>query len=380
MLLKNIANWIAKKQNSIFTYPVQKQRAYIEKLGKPRDLLQRSYFQYRCQMKFNGFIVTLGLNLAALPMSVLYLIKFSRTRIRPEQHSKAVYLSLGIPENIIPDQVRQEYGTIPALQNAPQHLDKSDRRFLRRMFRRYPFSWLLWLKTIYKLGQYSALIKQYRPEAIVCCDEYSYASPYVTEYCRQKKVKRINVMHGEKLYFMRDAFVCYDEYYVWDRCYAQVLTQMGGEEHQFRIAVPESLLFSSREPVEKTRDYTYYLAGEERPSLQRIASAMKALQDRGFRVSVRPHPRYTNPEEVKLLFDGIDIEDPTQISIQHSLCRTENAVSVYSTTLNQASHNGIGVVIDDVSDEDRYRKLEEVMYCMLAREHRLLSEVIGENK
>lgn len=377
-MLKKIANWIARKQNSIFTYPVQKQRTYIEKLGTPRDELERSFFQYRCQMKFHGVLLATVLNLAALPMSLLYLLKFRANHVVFSQNQRAVFLNHGLPENIVPNSLREEYGQILALSDEHRSLDREDIRFLRKLFVRYPFSWLLWLKVIYKVGKYSTAIKKYAPKAVVCCDEYSYSSPAVTAYCREKNVERINVMHGEKLYFMRDSFVCYDRYYVWDQCYADLLVEMGGEKSQFRVEVPDSLRLQSEGNVEKTCDYTYYLASEDRPTLEKIAASMKQLQTQGKTVVVRPHPRYTNLKEMQPLFDGIMIEEGAEISIEESLCRTRNAIALYSSTLNQAYHNGTGVIIDDISAPDQFRKLKDLKYCMLDKEHRLLSEVMGE--
>lgn len=378
-MLKKIANWIARKQNSIFTYPVQKQRAYIEKLGTPRDALERSYFQYRCQMKLYGPFLAAVLNLAAFPMSLLHLVKFRSRRVPFSREHRAVYINHGLPEHIIPNVLREELGEIVALGEESRSLDREDCRFLRKLFARYPFSWMLWLKVIYKVGDYSTAIKKYAPKAILCCDEFSYASPAVTAYCREKKVERINVMHGEKLYFMREAFVCYDRYYVWDQYYADLLMEMGAEPTQFRVEVPDSILFRTRDRGEKTVDYTYYLAAEEHRTLEKIAASMKHLQAQGNTVFIRPHPRYSNLEQIKQLFDGIGIENGAEVSIEQSLCRTHNAISLYSSTLNQAYHNGTGVVIDDLSTPDQFRKLKELKYCMLAKEHRLLSEIMGES-
>lgn len=377
-MLKKIANWIERKQNSIFSYPVNKQRAYIEKLGAPRDELERSYFQYRCQMKLHGAMLAAILNLAALPMSLLYLVKFKENRILFSKKQTAVLLNHGLPENIVPNTLREAYGEILPEHDVPRCLDQEDFQFLRKLFVRYPFSWLLWLKVIYKVAEYSAVVKRHTPTAIICCDEFSYASPAVTSYCRQKHIKRINVMHGEKLYFMRDSFACYDKYYVWDQYYADLLIEMGAEKTQFYVEVPDSLKFQTEEALENNCDYTYYLAAENRQTLQKIAASMHRLRDQGCTVFVRPHPRYSNLEEIKQLFAGIGIEDASEVSIAQSLLRTKNAVSLYSTTLLQAYHNGTSVIIDDVSNGDKYRKLSDLKYCMLAKEHRLLSEIMGE--
>ena len=49
-LLKQIAIKLEKKNNSKFTYPVDKQKEYLNHFKEPVDNSERSYFQYRCQM------------------------------------------------------------------------------------------------------------------------------------------------------------------------------------------------------------------------------------------------------------------------------------------------------------------------------------------
>lgn len=105
------------------------------------------------------------------------------------------------------------------------------------------------------------------------------------------------------------------------------------------------------------------------------------MNDRGFKVSIRPHPRYSDIKKIRnLCSDKIEIEDGKQFTIEESVLRTKYAVSRYSTVLNQAFHNGTGIIIDDVADSDSFKKLVELKYVMLAIEHKLLSEVLELSK
>ena len=104
---------------------------------------------------------------------------------------------------------------------------------------------------------------------------------------------------------------------------------------------------------------------------------MDELRLRGCPVAIRPHPRYTNLDEIKNYAPEIELENYKMLSIEQSLKRVEYAVSVYSTVLNQAYNNGIGIVLDDVSDPDKFARLRERQYIMLNKPHELLSELLG---
>ena len=376
--LKNIASKIASKQSSLFTYPVNKQQAYVAHFPEPKDGIERGYFQYRCQMKLMGQPLHFFTNLAALPLSLYYLATYKAANARPEQVTDAVFFSDGKPFNIIPDSLLRRFKNIVTVSSDAKSLTKEDRQFLKTIFRRYPVSWMLWLKVIIKVAQYSHAITKYSPQVIISCNEYSYTAPILTEYCHSRGVKLINVMHGEKLYYMRDSFACYDEYYVWDQCYVDLLMDLGAKREQFRVELPKSMRLEKRDDISVQYDFTYYLQQEEEAQLQILANALRALQEKGMRISVRPHPRYSDKKLVAKLLNFANIEDCKAVTIEQSLLQTGAAVSVYSTVLNQAVSNGIPVVIDDISDPVHFEKLKELKYVCLHKEHKLLSAIIGE--
>lgn len=377
--LKSIATSIEKKQDNIFTYPVEKQKAYIAHFPEPKDALERSYFQYCCQMKFYGKPLHWLLNLAALPMSVLYLLKFSRKNaVAQECKTDCVFIRYDLPENVVPDSLRQRHPEMLSIRTTENSLDREDIAFLKTIFKRYPFSWMFWLKMIVKVSQYSDTIKKHSPGTIVSCDEYSFTSSAMTAYCRSKGIKRINVMHGEKLYYMRDSFMEYDEYYVWDQHYVDLLTDMGAKKEQFRVELPGSMRIRKQDDISTQYDYTCYLQDENEETLQTLAGALRSLHDKGKRISVRPHPRYSDGKLVTELFTFANIEDHKAVTIERSLLQTGAVISLFSTVLNQAVSNSIPIVIDDISNENRFEKLKQLRYVCLHKEHKLLSEIIEE--
>ena len=181
-------------------------------------------------------------------------------------------------------------------------------------------------------------------------------------------------MHGEKLFFMRDSFFQFNRCYIWDAFYKDLFTELRADFEQFIVEVPSSLLFEKQSSY-KTVDYTYYLQAQGGARLELIANIMKDLKQKGYTVAIRPHPRYTNMEMLKgyLGDSNIEVEQCREFSIEDSILRTKNAISIYSTVLQQAYYNGTGVVIDDVSDPEMVSKLRELQYIMARTDNTLLS-------
>lgn len=376
--LKKIAVAIENKQSNVFLYPVQKQKSYVEHFPIPKDGFERGYFQYCCQMKLYREPLHACLNLAALPMSIYYLLKFKVTCEKENRTPDAVFFAEGKPFNIIPDSLTEYYKDIVIISSEDRYLSRTDLAFLLSVFRKYPFSWMLWLKLILKVAQYSHAITKFSPKTIISCNEFSYCAPILTEYCHTRGVKSINVMHGEKLYYMRDSFMEYDEYYVWDQHYVDLLTDLGAKREQFRVELPASMKIKNPGDIQIAYDYTCYLQNGNEQMLRTLATALKSLHDQGKRISVRPHPRYSDRNLVTELFYFAHIEDYKTVSIQQSLLQTGAAISMFSTVLNQAASNSIPIVIDDLSDPTRFEKLKELRYICLSSKHKLLSQIIGE--
>lgn len=372
--LKELAVKLEVSNNSIFCYPIGKQKKYIAHFSEPKDDFQRSFFQYKCQMSLNKLYISFLLNLASVPL--LFLLFFKRAIKQNGVHKNSIFFCDGKPTNIIPEVLRNNVGEIEVVDEKKSFLSNSDRKFIVKLWCRYPFSFHFILKCLLKIRYYSYEIQKSHPKNIVVCNEYSFTSSILTKYCEEQGVKHINVMHGEKLYYMRDSFFRFHECYVWDEHYKNLFVQMRAEPTQFVIAVPPSLKFADEKSNFKTIDFTYYLGAERGLKLRTIVEAMERMRRSGKKVAIRPHPRYTDLNEIVKVASEIELEDCKKMTIEQSLRRTANAVSVYSTVLNQAYNNRIGIVIDDVSDKEKFNLLSERLYVMLKKPHKLLSQML----
>ena len=376
-VLRSILTRIERNNNGIFECPVEKQEQYINSFRTPMDDIERSYYQYRCQMQFNKKIIVFCMNIVSLPFLLFYYFKKSN-EILGDENIEAVFFPDGKPENIIPDELKKEYNTWMIIKDKKENLSIDDKKYFRKIVKRYPFSWQFLLKCLIKIRFYSYEIFIHHPKVIVVCNEYSFTSSILTKYCEERGIEHVNVMHGEKLFYIRDSFFRFHRCYAWNDQYVKLFKLLRAEEKQFKIAVPNSIKFAEDFNSQKIVDYTYYLGSEEGEVLDKLMEFINQLASRGNIVSIRPHPRYSNIERIKSYSGKFQIEDIKNISIEKSILRTKYAISMYSTVLNQAYHNGTGVVIDDITQPEIYKKLIELKYIMFETPHKTLSDILYE--
>lgn len=374
-LLHKLALKFAGK--SFLEYPVEKQKKYIERFREPRSNIERSFFQYKAQMTFKSFWIVFFANIASVPLLLWY---FLIPNQKPDQSKKsdAVFVLDGnLLAETLPNVLREEYKSIEICSKENHFLNNSDRKYIFQLLLTHPFSWLFILKSTIKIMRYRWIMESYSPKALIVNNEYSFTSSMLTDFCNKNCVELINVMHGEKLFNITDSFFAFNRCYVWDEFYRDLFLELRAEPSQFRIAVPPSLIFESKN-VEKEVNYTYYLQAQKGEKLAEIVNLLKKIKNDTNRVVVRPHPRFTNLSELEICSanSGIEIENFKEVPIEISVMRTKNVISVYSTVLQQAYYNKIGIVIDDVSNPELIRELAEHQYIMLNVEHTLLSDVM----
>lgn len=379
-ILKKAAVFVYEKQDSLFSYDLNKQLSYISHFNDPVDDIERSYFQYMCQMKLSGTFIKFLLNFVSIFLIPIYLIKLRKMVIKDAlTNINAIFFTDGKPKNILPLELLEEFPNIVYENNENSYyLSKSDMDFTWMLIKRYPLSYYFILKCVMKIARYSATIKQYSPRAIVVCTEYSFTSSVLTAYCETQNLKHINVMHGEKLFYMRDSFFRFHECYIWDNFYKDLFIQLRAEPKQWIVALPQSINFCCNDIVEKKYDFTYYLAFEQESELMTIGTFIKKLSDKGYNISVRPHPRYTDLKLVNEIFAEYQIENHKNLTIEESVKRTKRAISLYSTVLNQAFRNGVEVVIDDLTNPQKYNNLIDLQYVILSKKHTLLSKFFDD--
>ncbi|MBQ3690756.1 MAG: hypothetical protein II937_12990 [Bacteroidales bacterium] len=375
-----LTNFLAKGDKGMFDVTVDSQRAFFETLKKPIDNFDRTKKQYLCQMFFVPLWKRILFEIVSLIVLPFYwliaLIRslFVSKRLLYKVDCISEYKSM---EEVLPSEFRSKYQYSFQEWYSGKMFTFNDWIFcLKCLFR--TFSPYLTLKVSVKISLYSYMIHRYKPNAIQVCAEYSFTSSVLTEYCNSFGIKHINVMHGEKLYYIRDTFFHFDECYIWHEHYKQLFMELGAEESQFVIAVPPSLTIDCEKNYSKESfaDYKYYLGEETEEEIHSIVNSMQKLVNNGETIKYRPHPRYTNMSVLKKYVSLEDIEDTKKVPIVESIASSNFVIGSFTTVLLQAYFSKKNVVLDDVTFKKRYVDLKSRHYFLADKECSLLSNFL----
>lgn len=370
--------YVGRGDKTIFDYPVSAQKAYLASLGTPTGLFDRSYKQYCCQMLFIPLWkkTLMGITTVLIfPFVLIYfLVKgYLYGRVR---HIIAISDFTSMQE-AIPDSLRERYIPDSSVWDNALGLRFTDIPIILSLLIQYITHPYFVLKVTIKFALYRALIIRYSPEVLIIHNEYSFTSSALTEYCHLNNIIHINVMHGEKLYYIRDSFFCFDYCYVWDQHYIELFRSLNAEPNQFVVAVPPSLTIKTQSYIaaDTYADIKYYLAYNNEEEIASIVNSLKPFIAAGKTVKYRLHPRYGNKDILMKYCSEDEIEDAEQIPIQASVSNLKYAVGSYSTVLLQAWFSGKTVVLDDVTFSSTYDKLKSMHYMLAEKPHIRLSNL-----
>lgn len=338
---------------------------YIDSFPDPKDDLERSWFQYKCQAWDSyGRVQIMIANLASFVLYLPFYFKYRAKAKEPVRQEKSRCVAA---EELILPSIPIEYRDDCIIPNSYiGRLDRKDTQFLRTITKRYPFAFYFRFKIMGRIANYSYIISKHSPEIIFCSAEYSYTSSVLTHYCEKREISLCNAMHGEKGFDIRDAFCRFSKFYVWDEFYKNLFLELRASKTEYIIRQLEVPMI---ETIQNINHYTYYLQEQKAKQMMIIK---KKFESMNVDYIVRPHPIYSG-DDVYKVFDSNHIEK--NIDIWESIKRAGNVVSVDSTVNYQAFLAGVRVVLDDISEPEYFSKLEEREYIMLSKPHKLLSKI-----
>ena len=370
--------FIGQGNKTFFECTVSEQEAYLASLGTPAGLFDRSYKQYCCHMFFvplwkRGLIGMIAALIYPFMLAYLILKGYFYRRIC---HVNAISDFTSMRE-AIPDSIRGRYNPDSSVWDNALGLRFADMPIVFSLWIRYIAHPYFVLKVTIKFALYRALIIRYSPEVLIVHNEYSFTSSALTEYCHRNSILHINVMHGEKLYYIRDSFFSFDSCYVWDQHYIELFRSLNAEPNQFVVAIPPSLTIKTQSYIadDAYADIKYYLAYNNEEEIASIVNSLKPFIAAGKTVKYRLHPRYGNKDILMKYCSEDEIEDAEQIPIQASVSNLKYAVGSYSTVLLQAWFSGKTVVLDDVTFPSIYDKLKSMHYMLAEKPHIRLSKL-----
>lgn len=365
--MKTIQDRLAEGDKSYFDVSPVEQKAYLKKLGNAKNDLDRSYKQYKSQFYYKSTIKAILLHLTSIPLLIgllpYYIIRgwFLKrgntleaiSRIKETEHCEPDSLvnSLSID--------RTHWGEKGAI-------CADDLLFTLGFSIRYIIHPYFVVKSLYKIAKYSGLIYRYRPSTIIVCDEFSFTSSLLTSLCERHGVTHIDVMHGEKLFDITDAYFRFHRCYVWDEHYRDLFIELNAEPNQFIIELPLSMRFDKKKYLcsDTYADYKYYLDSYDENEIKSIVESMKFIKTEGKTIKYRPHPHYSDLELLRKYVNEEEIEIPANVDILVSISNCQFVVGLHTTVLVQAFFNKQEVILDDVTYKDKYDKLADLRYIL----------------
>ena len=351
-----------------FDLPIETHKELLTKFGDAYNDWERSYKQYQCQCIFMPVWSRVGQNIVAavvFPLVLLFLL-FKCSYSRRGEKCDAIGEFKGMPE-IVPDVLNREFKINIDYWFSGTHMNISDIIYTVKLAVYCPLSPLFVIKNALKIAKYSYMIYCHSPRAIIVHNEYSFTSSVLTDYCHHHGVQHIDVMHGEKLFNIRDAYFHYDRTYVWDEYYINLFRRLKAEPSQFIVAAPESLNIDCGKYQDSKyyADYKYYLAVVSEEKLKNIIASMSFAAAEGKSVKYRLHPRYTDVALAERLVGKKHIEYPKEVSIMSSVANCGCVVGCYTTVLNQATHSGKAILLDDMAEKEMFDKLKDFDYIVM---------------
>lgn len=360
-------------------------RDYINE-DNAQSFYYRSFMQYKCRMSrvplFNKIILH-SISIILFPIFIIIAVLNRITYARRKESlpaTKITALYLGrLPYDMVPAQLKKRFEII-----RPYHKSFAIETDLLKLilsllteFTAHPFFVLM---VSINLSLYNYLLLVYNPAAIISNKEFSFSSSILTSYLESKKIMHINVMHGEKLFNIRDSFFRFSEYWVWDSYYSDIFKKLWAYPNQFRVGKPEHhLILGKINNVPQSITLKFYWSSERnRDELKYISSILAKFQNSVGDVIIRYHPLHREYfyKNVLSFFQQFLIENPLDVSIYESLVASTHVLATYSTVLYEARLMGKKIVINDYSDN--FQKLIKLSF-ILAKDPSVipLSKLVG---
>ncbi|MCL1938044.1 MAG: hypothetical protein FWF52_06595 [Candidatus Azobacteroides sp.] len=367
-----------------FSIQFEKQYDYLYHFSEPENDIERSFYQYRCQCfvqgKINVFFKEIISGVFFLPFILFLLIKRILIKNKREKIQN-IYIATGA-NNIDNEYLSTKFGSIKDIYYASNYyLSYRDLVIIAKLIYSHPFSPFWYFKNSYKLSIYRYIIDSYSPENILCSSEYSFTSSLLTSYCEMFSIRHVNVMHGEKLFFIRDSFFHFHECFIWDNHYRRLFNSLRALCDQYYIFLPKEFRLNNKNNKKVSLGLTYYLDSESKKGLLAIRKTLLSINIPPSKIAIRYHPRYNkvNLKFINETFKDFIIENPFSTSIIESFSITKCVASLYSTVLFQAYLFGNSIVIDDYSCPERYNQLLKMNYIIMNKPHYKISDLLRKN-
>lgn len=370
--------------------PYSKQMMYLHRFRDPSDDFERSFYKYKCFCEYCYY--KRKWMLAIYNIGALFLLPFVHAKLRKANKATIITQKVdAVIENVprlpntdvMPLELREKFKNVKEIEaiNYENALltDEGEAIYLE-LRNRYFFHFYFRMIVLQKLGQFSNYLKRYQPDMIVFYScEREFSGPLQTLLCERNGAQYISFMHGDYLSTLSFAFQRYSAYFVWDESYVKMFEELKCVS-PMHVYQPAKLRGTAKAIKEDECTYfaTYYFSDETREEALTIYRIFNKFEKYGLRTKVRPHPRFSDITMLNEVFSDIKIENPIECGIAESITSSLYIIGLNTTVLSEAFFSGKKIVMDDVSNTEKFNSLDERGYVMIKRPHILLSELERE--
>jgi len=365
---------------------IQEWKLFLNNLPEAKDSIDAAFNKYQCRMHYFPWHKKLLVNilgLGALPVEIFFLAKSNQPVKKMNKGTAILEKSRDVPiyNDTFPKELYYEYN-IKVVENFNKKfgiLCKEARKILLECIKRHPFNFFFIYFVYMELAAHSYFLLKYNPEAtIVYVNERNIASPVITRLYENGGRKLISFMHGEYLLQLVQGYMGFSRYYIWDKSYENMFKWLKCNIRKYIVYTPGKLQKKWELDSTSTSFYcTYYLSSQSKESIICLGDILERLERQGKKCKVRPHPRdiqYT--KEILNSFRNITIEDSSTVSLKESLENTKYVIGLNTTVLSEAYVEGKQIVIDDLSDKERFLDAKRRGAIAFKKKHLLLSELL----
>ena len=329
------------------------EKKYKNKIYSKNDKIRstyRSFLQFKLQAESRpqySLILSEIISLFLLPISILYIILFSR---KCKIKKKNICLIKFNSENFnLPPKFKQTRKKI----FKERYLDiKSLNLILSIFLKTFSLGYYYNFQFLYKLIKELSLIYPYlnnnNLERIFIFNEYDFTISLSNYLCKQNNVKLINVQHGDIIISAHYSFVEVHSFYIWEKSYGKMLKKMKNsciikvfkKERKYIksfkkkiIGILEPQLMHFNYDKKKFKKYKFELFNQ----LKNLAKNKKII--------FRTHPRYSNFSLDEFKDKNIIIQNGNAEKSEIFLNRCKIIIGTASAMLVDASLMGIKVLV-----------------------------------
>lgn len=359
---------------------VEEWETFLDSLPKEKDMFTLSLNKYKCRMYYFDWkykvIANIGAFFELFKIHISSLLNKENKNNDDKEKNKEKLDMLVLerevdPEDVFPNELYKEFPNnkkIETKHNSTIIKDEDLKTAYKTLARKNLFKFEYKLLALKELALHSDILSKYDFKAVVVyINERNSFSPILKEIYEKKNKEFISFMHGENLFQLIKSYMSFTRYYIWDKDQIDMFkNDMHCNIDKYVHYVPRKLSRKYELKNKYEKDLTYYISATSKKALANLAEITENLKTKGKKLVVRAHPRMTDMEHLKSIFNDENIES-FDVKTPDSIENSEYIVGTATTVVTEAFYGGKKILIDDVTDREEFESLKSRKYLMLEK-------------